>query len=415
MLVIFILLMQLLLPSFGIVEAPDGSVCFNNCSGHGRCIDYSCHCDEGYDADDCSVSFGLSPEEVVPILSVGDYVLTKKNYTQTISKNRILLVGISSRTCHKCIYAESEYQRVMPYLSKIKLPFARADFVTLGTALNDLTLPQLPALVLYKKQRAIVYHGAQSSGAIEAFVKKQVGPPAAQLKKVRDVEEFLDSRTDASLSLSTTVVVGFFSEHEDVEEDDYEDFMDAAEQLQGNADIYVGVVTSKSTSDHFKAAKSIDRTPSMYMVDADGNPHSVNLDEFYGEKLNIKDWIVQHSTPLVGKLTGNNFPMYEKLNLPMLLMFLDLQNEHMTSSPGRVVGGKSGGILNEHLLEEFRAAAKEHSKRVAFVYLDGNEHEDKMKSLGLYGGKERLPSLAFVIPNLIIFPGIIQLPCLILL
>ncbi|CAN0497611.1 unnamed protein product, partial [Ectocarpus sp. 12 AP-2014] len=30
------------------------SVCFNNCSGHGRCIDYTCECDAGYDGDDCS-------------------------------------------------------------------------------------------------------------------------------------------------------------------------------------------------------------------------------------------------------------------------------------------------------------------------------------------------------------------------
>lgn len=30
------------------------SVCFNNCSGRGRCVDYACECDVGYDGDDCS-------------------------------------------------------------------------------------------------------------------------------------------------------------------------------------------------------------------------------------------------------------------------------------------------------------------------------------------------------------------------
>lgn len=66
-----------------------------------------------------------------------------------------------------------------------------------------------------------------------------------------------------------------------------------------------------------------------------------------------------------------------------------------TDQVGKVVGGKSGGIFNEILIEEFKAAAKEHVERIAFVYLDGNLFEDKMRSLGLYGGKERLPSIAF--------------------
>lgn len=60
----------------------------------------------------------------------------------------------------------------------------------------------------------------------------------------------------------------------------------------------------------------------------------------------------------MAKLTESNFALYEKLNLPMLMMFLDLQHEDVTSSPGRVVGGRSGGVLNEDLLEELRAVAK---------------------------------------------------------
>jgi hypothetical protein len=66
-----------------------------------------------------------------------------------------------------------------------------------------------------------------------------------------------------------------------------------------------------------------------------------------------------------------------------------------TDQPGKLLGGKSGGIYNEMLLDEFKAAAKEHIDRIAFVYLDGALYEDKMRSLGLYGGKERLPSMAF--------------------
>ena len=39
----------------------------------------------------------------------------------------------------------------------------------------------------------------------------------------------------------------------------------------------------------------------------------------------IFEFLNRHSIPLVGKLTGNNFALYEKLNIPMLMMFLDLE------------------------------------------------------------------------------------------
>ena len=45
-----------------LTEAPDGSVCFNNCSGHGRCEDYTCYCDLGYVGDDCSHTFAADEE-----------------------------------------------------------------------------------------------------------------------------------------------------------------------------------------------------------------------------------------------------------------------------------------------------------------------------------------------------------------
>jgi hypothetical protein len=38
-------------------EAPDGSVCFNNCNGHGDCIDYVCYCHVGYHGDACDTTF----------------------------------------------------------------------------------------------------------------------------------------------------------------------------------------------------------------------------------------------------------------------------------------------------------------------------------------------------------------------
>ena len=171
--------------------------------------------------------------------------------------------------------------------------------------------------------------------------------------------------------------------------------MEVAEELQAKEDIYIGVVTDPKIAGYYKQSKAIDRTPSVMLLGEDSTRKAINLDELYGASGGLKEWIIKNAIPLVGKLTAQNFRMYEKMTIPMLIMFLDLTHEMASSRPGHVVGGKTGGILNEHLLEEFRVVAKEHSDRIAFVYADGTKHEDQMKSLGLYGGKERLPSLSF--------------------
>ena len=83
----------------------------------------------------------------------------------------------------------------------------------------------------------------------------------------------------------------------------------------------------------------------------------------------------------------------------MLMLFLDLQREQYITNDSEgsfiSIGGKTGGIHNQNLLNEFTEVAKEHAERFSFVYLDGTKHEDQMRNLGLFGGAARLPSVAF--------------------
>jgi thiol-disulfide isomerase/thioredoxin len=400
----------LIMAVHALVEAPDGSVCANMCSGHGDCIDYSCKCYVGYHGDSCSVTFG-DENDLVPILTAGHFNLTKKTFSSTISKHSKtgILVGFSSYKCFKCIQAEPTYRELATLLEEENVPFARGDVDAMKALIKDHGVTELPYLVFYHKKRVLVYRGDVSAKAVVAFVKKQTGPPARVLKSAQAVQDFVSLRQAEAHSPSTVVVVGFFSEHDGVEEEDYEDFMQAAKELQSKEDIYFGVVLDPEVSRHYKSTlKLIDRTPSMYVVGETGVPSTINLDEFYDQKVGLSEWIVGKSVPLVGKLTPHNFQLYEKITKPMLMMFLDLRDETEAIQPTDVggdagtavalargvVGGKSGGILNELLLAEFRAAAVELSDKVSFVYLDGNMYEDKMRALGLYGGVERLPSLA---------------------
>lgn len=205
--------------------------------------------------------------------------------------------------------------------------------------------------------------------------------PTRTLKSVEEVNAFLASRSSPRYSVSTIMVIGFFSDHESIEEDDYDDFIEVAKDLQIKEDVYFAVATNPKVCSWFKSNKTIDRTPSVMLM-GDNGVKSINLDELYGEKFGLKEWINKNAVPLVGKLTNSNFKLYEKLPNPMLMLFLDLTHEMLSTEPGRIVGGKSGKVLNENLLDEFRSVAKEFADKITFVYLDGLLHEDRMKTLG---------------------------------
>jgi thiol-disulfide isomerase/thioredoxin len=312
-----------------------------------------------------------------------------------LSKHKLILVGFSSYSCHKCIQVEPAYRNISDQLKGLKIPFARADADKMKSIAAEVGATELPTLVLFQKLRPIVYRGAHSVESVMQYIHKQLDPPAKTLKSVAEVENFLASRANTNYGVTTAMTVGFFSDHTEIEEDDYEEFITAAKELQLNEDTYFGVVTNPAVSKWFKKNRTIDRTPALLMHGEGAVAHAINLDELYGDNAGIAAWVVKNALPLVGKMTGQNFLMYEKQGLPILMMFLDLTEETSGAATPGMVGGKSGGIHNELLLEEFRLAAKEHQHRVLFVYLDGVLHGDQMKSLGLYGGRERLPSLAF--------------------
>ena len=51
-------------------------------------------------------------------------------------------------------------------------------------------------------------------------------------------------------------------------------------------------------------------------------------------------------------------------------------------------------VSSQKLLKEFRAAAWDFQEKSSFVFADGVQYADRMKSLGLLGGVDELPCMA---------------------
>lgn len=273
---------------WSLTEAPDGSVCFNNCSGHGKCEDYSCTCYIGYSGDDCRISFldGLNQNEsIVPILGAGHYNLTsRKDAKRQMDQSKLLLVGFSTPACHKCILVEQEYAALTLLLDALDPPvkFARFDTSRLGTGLAlEHGANEVPALVLFQKGRPALYRGPHSAQGVVAFIKKATGKAVTRLDSAEAVRAFTLNTTVPG-GLPRISVVGFFSSHADMEEDEYDDFLQAAKLLQNKEDIYFGEVVREAVARAFMRERLVDRTPAVALFNPAAGlaPRSLNLDDF---------------------------------------------------------------------------------------------------------------------------------------
>jgi hypothetical protein len=58
---------------------------------------------------------------ILPIMSVGDFNLTKKGFSKALKKHPTILVEFTSPGCLKCIRSELEYVKVHKILRDMKV------------------------------------------------------------------------------------------------------------------------------------------------------------------------------------------------------------------------------------------------------------------------------------------------------
>jgi hypothetical protein len=119
------------------------------------------------------------------------------------------------------------------------------------------------------------------------------------------------------LNINTVNVVGFFSDHTSMEEDEFDDFESVAKELKMSENVFFGVVTNATVARHFISLKYIDRTPAL-IIAGHSTRHSVSINELDAD-MGIRQWIETRALPLVGQLDERNFLLYENVGLPMLV------------------------------------------------------------------------------------------------
>ncbi|XP_054713407.1 protein disulfide-isomerase-like isoform X1 [Uloborus diversus] len=287
-------------------------------------------------------------------------VLTKDNFDEAV-KNKNVLVEFYAPWCGHCKALEPEFAKAATQLNeeKSELYLAKVDATVETTLAEQHGVRGYPTIKFFREGKVIEYSGDRSAEGIIRWLKKKVGPPAADLASVEAAKSFVDS--------ADVVVVGFFKDQDGAEA---KIFKNIASEMD---DFAFGISSDDAVYSELKATK-------------DGVILFKKFDELRNE--------------YEGELTEDNLKKFLKSNsLPLVVEF-----NHETAQ--KIFGGeiKAHNLLfigksspdYESKLESFRKIAKEFKGKVLFVTIniEDEDHERIVEFFGLK--KEEAPTMRLI-------------------
>ena len=346
---------------------------------------------------------GDAPEDWSP-LEAGHGNWSAKQLKKSVKKLRThdaVMVGFSGQSCQRfCRQFEPIYDGFAEFLSA-ELPgvkFMRLDADKHKAVMAQYGVSTLPEIITLKKghKSAVKYTGVHSEWALRCFALKLVGPTIAQLTTEAEVSALLDE------NLNATVVTGFFKPDQR-ESDEYEDWLEAAKELSLRADILLADIAEPALHAIYRAKPHLwfdgskSSGPALILhrpIEGSGATPGIGLrrrteDDRAKVELetltegSIERWVDSNRIPACGALDPLTFEYYERLGLPMLLLFLSKDGDDPLQLPA----------AEKEARENFCAVARKYRRVVSFLYGDGKaKYREKKKVLGLHG--DALPAMA---------------------
>ncbi|CAI9777545.1 unnamed protein product [Fraxinus pennsylvanica] len=163
----------------------------------------------------------------------GEKVLTldHSNFSDTVSKHNFIVVEFYAPWCGHCQALAPEYEKAASILGSHDPPIVLAKFDANDEANRELAsefeIQGFPTMKILKNGGKNIqeYKGPREADGIVDYLKKQVGPPSAEIKSVEDAGKLGDEKK--------IYVVGVFQKFSGNE---YENFMTLAEKLRSDYD-----------------------------------------------------------------------------------------------------------------------------------------------------------------------------------
>jgi hypothetical protein len=314
---------------------------------------------------------------------VGDFNLTsEKHLTSLLKSDQPFLLGLSAEWCTACCIYEDKYSAMLTRLAdlEMKIPFVRADLKTADYVRKYAgNVEEVPKLFYVYKKMFYPYVEEANGYIMFLFVERMMKP----VKVIDSVEEFKKYWEDKR---KMRRVVGLIYDGDRDADSDYGQFMSICHHLASTGAYELAIVQDRPILKQLKNTRNIQfydsilvRKPSGASKVLDLATKSADTDTYF--------WVLLNSLELVDELTITSLPIYHRIGLPMLLLFLNLRT-----------------LEQDNHMESAKKVAENHWGAVSIAWVDGSSdiNKEKRKELGLM--TDKLPAAAFNLQDERIFP-----------
>ncbi|XP_062015162.1 protein disulfide isomerase-like 1-4 [Rosa rugosa] len=308
---------------------------------------------ESYDDADDFSDFDEGDQEAYkePEVDEKDVVVLKgANFSETIKKNRFVLVEFYAPWCGHCQALAPEYAAAATELKGGDVVLAKIDATEENELSQEYDVQGFPTIFFFSDGVHKPYTGQRTKEAIVTWIKKKTGPGISNVTTVEDAERILTSETK--------FVLGFLNSLVGPESDE----LAAASRLEDDVNFYQTVDPKVAKLFHIDSEA---KRPALVLIKKEDEKLSYFAGKF--DKSAIAEFVFANKLPLVVTFTRENAPsIFESEIKKQLLLFATLTD-------------------SKKVLPEFVEAAKLFKGKLIFVFVE-TDNEDVGKPVSDYFG-----------------------------
>jgi len=299
-----------------------------------------------------------------------EHVLTLNptNFDTTVSSSDMLLVEFYAPWCGHCKRLAPEYEKAASELWG-KVSLAKVDCTENQPICDRYGVQGFPTIKLFRKDGSVSdYEAGRTAPEIVKFLKKQSQTAFTVVHTLEDLEQVKGS--------DNLVLVVATAEDSHLAAE----FKKVANQLRSDAGF--AIVVSETVRNHLGVAHD-----SVTLLRNFDEPIIAYTGAINGA--DMTKFVKMESFPLVGEIGPENYAKYVERELPLIWIFLDMENT----------------VQSDQILADAKVVAGNFRGQVSFVQLDGKRWNSHAKNLGLSSStpgivlEDRVANKKFIFPE----------------